>query len=63
MQGKKPPGIDIHSHVLPRAMVEAIRQRPRDFGMTVRGTGPDEALVRDDNHGSPLHPEFHDVDA
>jgi aminocarboxymuconate-semialdehyde decarboxylase len=63
MKGNKPPVIDMHSHVLPRAMVEAIRQRPRDFGMTVRGTGTDEALVRDDNHGSPLFPEFHDVDA
>ena len=63
MKGNKPPVIDMHSHVLPRAMVEAIRQRPRDFGMMVRGTGADEALVRDDNHGSPLFPEFHDVDA
>ena len=63
MKGNKPPVIDMHSHVLPRAMVEAIRQRPSDFGMTVRGTGADEALVRDDNHGSPLFPEFHDVDA
>ena len=57
MKGNTPPVVDMHSHVLPRAMVEAIRQRPRDFGMTVRGTGADEALVRDDNHGSLLHPE------
>jgi aminocarboxymuconate-semialdehyde decarboxylase len=44
-------------------MVEAIRRQPRDFGMRVTGEGANEALVRDDNHGSPLHPEFYDVDA
>ncbi|MBC7778985.1 MAG: amidohydrolase [Proteobacteria bacterium] len=59
----KTPCVDIHSHVLPRSMIEAIRQRPRDFEMTVSGTGANETLVRDDKHGSPLHPEFYDVDA
>ncbi|MFN7750834.1 MAG: amidohydrolase family protein [Pseudomonadota bacterium] len=57
------PVIDVHSHVLPRNMVEAIRAQPRAYGMSVRGEGNDIALVRDDGHGSPLHPEFFDVEA
>jgi len=57
------PCIDLHSHVLPRPMVDAIHQRPREFGMTVTGTGANEALVREDKHGSPLHPEFYDIAA
>jgi aminocarboxymuconate-semialdehyde decarboxylase len=57
------PVIDVHSHVLPRPMVEAIRAQPRAFGMTVSGSGDSESLKRDDGHGSPLHPEFHLVSA
>jgi aminocarboxymuconate-semialdehyde decarboxylase len=60
---RRTPVIDVHSHVLPLTMVEAIRARPRAFGMTVRGEGEALSLVRDDGHGSPLHPEFHDVGA
>jgi len=60
---RRTPVIDVHSHVLPLNMVEAIRAQPRAYGMSVRGEGDTLALVRDDGHGSPLHPEFHDVAA
>ncbi len=60
---KTPPVIDVHSHVLPQPMVEAIRAQPRAFGMTVSGSGDAQTIRRDDGHGSPLHPEFHLVAA
>ena len=55
--------VDVHSHVLPREMVEAIRRRPRDYQMRVEGAGPDELFVRDDRHSTPVHAEFHDANA
>ena len=55
--------IDLHSHVLPRELIELIRQRPRDYEMRVEGTGDDEKFVRDDKHGTPLYAEFFDADA
>ncbi len=30
--------IDVHSHVLPRETLEAIRQRPRDYQMRIDGS-------------------------
>ena len=39
--------IDVHSHVLPRELIELIRQRPRDYEMRVEGTGDNEKFVRD----------------
>ena len=44
--------IDVHSHVLPRELIELIRQRPRDYEMRVEGTGDNEKFVRDDQHGT-----------
>ena len=55
--------IDVHSHVLPRELIELIRQRPRDYEMRVEGTGDKEMFVRDDKHGTPLYAEFFDADA
>lgn len=55
--------VDVHSHVLPREMMEAIRQRPRDYLMTVGGQGASEVFVRDDRHSTPVYPEFYDADA
>jgi aminocarboxymuconate-semialdehyde decarboxylase len=55
--------IDVHSHVLPRELIELIRQRPRDYEMRVEGAGDNEKFVRDDRHGTPLYAEFFDADA
>jgi aminocarboxymuconate-semialdehyde decarboxylase len=55
--------VDLHSHVLPVEMVEAIRARPRDFQMRVENRDGGETFVRDDRHSTPLYAEFHDADA
>lgn len=55
--------VDVHSHVLPREMVEAIRARPRDYQMRVEHRDGGETFVRDDKHSTPLYAEFHDADA
>jgi aminocarboxymuconate-semialdehyde decarboxylase len=55
--------VDIHSHVLPREMLEAIRRRPRDYQMSVEGAGGTEVFIRDDRHSTPVFAEFHDADA
>jgi aminocarboxymuconate-semialdehyde decarboxylase len=55
--------VDVHSHVLPREIIEAIRARPRDFEMRVESRGGAETFVRDDRHSTPLYAEFHDADA
>jgi aminocarboxymuconate-semialdehyde decarboxylase len=55
--------VDIHSHVLPREMIEAIRARPRDFHMRVEDRDGAETFVRDDRHSTPVYAEFHDADA
>jgi aminocarboxymuconate-semialdehyde decarboxylase len=55
--------IDVHSHVLPREMLEAIRQRPRDYQMRIDGAGDQQRFVRDDQHSTPLFAEFYDADA
>jgi aminocarboxymuconate-semialdehyde decarboxylase len=55
--------IDIHSHVLPRELIELIREHPRNYQMRVEGAGDSEKFVRDDQHGTPLYAEFFDADA
>jgi aminocarboxymuconate-semialdehyde decarboxylase len=55
--------IDVHSHVLPRELIELIRKRPRDYQMRVEGEGETEKFVRDDKHGTPIYAEFFDADA
>ncbi|HEX3169111.1 MAG TPA: amidohydrolase family protein, partial [Burkholderiales bacterium] len=55
--------IDVHSHVLPRELIELIRKNPRDYEMRVEGTGDAEKFVRDDKHGTPIYAEFFNADA
>jgi aminocarboxymuconate-semialdehyde decarboxylase len=54
--------IDVHSHVLPRELIELIRKQPRDYLMRVEGVGEQEKFVRDDQHGTPIYAEFFDAD-
>jgi aminocarboxymuconate-semialdehyde decarboxylase len=44
-------------------MVEAIRERPRDYQMRVETRDGGETFVRDDKHSTPLYAEFFDADA
>ncbi|MDB5811512.1 MAG: hypothetical protein JWN94_3634 [Betaproteobacteria bacterium] len=60
---KKVKRIDVHSHVLPRELIELIRKNPRDYLMRIEGTGDAEKFVRDDKHGTPIYAEFFDADA
>src|SRR5262245_27015437 len=60
---KKVKRVDVHSHVLPREMLDAIRRRPRDYQMSVAGAGEKEVFTRDDKHSTPIFAEFHDADA
>src|SRR5258706_13885291 len=60
---KKVKRIDVHSHVLPRELIELIRKNPRAYQMRVEGTGDTEKFVRDDKHGTPIYAEFFDADA
>jgi aminocarboxymuconate-semialdehyde decarboxylase len=55
--------VDVHSHVLPREMLEAIRRRPRDYQMSVEAVSGQEIFIRDDRHSTPVFAEFHDADA
>jgi len=55
--------VDVHSHVLPLEMVEAIRERSRDYQMRVEGAAGTELFIRDDRHSTPVYAEFHDADA
>jgi aminocarboxymuconate-semialdehyde decarboxylase len=55
--------VDVHSHVLPKEMVDAIRKRPRDYLMRVEQRDNDEIFIRDDEHSTPVYAEFHDADA
>jgi len=60
---KRTKRVDVHSHVLPKEMIDLIRQHPRDYQMRVDGSGANEKFVRDDKHGSPIYAEFFDADA
>jgi aminocarboxymuconate-semialdehyde decarboxylase len=60
---KAHPVVDVHSHVLPRELMEAIRAKPRDFQMKVEQRAGEEIFIRDDRHSTPVYAEFHDADA
>jgi aminocarboxymuconate-semialdehyde decarboxylase len=55
--------VDLHSHVLPKEMLEAIRAQPLEHQMRIEGTGDAERFIRDDQHATPVFAEFYDADA
>jgi len=61
----KTPVVDVHSHVLPRSLLEALAARPREHEITVEHheDGSIHRLRRDDGHVTPIMAEFHDADA
>ncbi len=55
--------IDIHSHVIPSRVVDAIEADPKRFQARVDGTGDARKIVHDQGYIYPLSPEFHVADA
>jgi aminocarboxymuconate-semialdehyde decarboxylase len=60
--GKKSISYDLHNHVIPSAVVEAIRRHPERFGTRIEEK---DGKPYFDAHGRmmPLKPEFYDVEA
>lgn len=55
--------IDVHSHVIPRRVVDAIAADPRGFAARVEGAGAARRILHDQGYAYPLFPEFHDPEA
>ena len=55
--------IDIHSHVIPQRIVDAIAADPARFRARVDGEGAARKVVHDQGYVYPLFPEFLHVDA
>jgi aminocarboxymuconate-semialdehyde decarboxylase len=54
------PRIDVHSHVVPIEMLQAIERDPGRYRMRFDGANGKRRLVRDDGHAFPVFDEFHD---
>ena len=52
--------IDVHSHVVPIEMLQAIERDPGRYRMRFDGANGKRRLVRDDGHAFPVFDEFHD---
>ena len=57
------PRIDLHSHVIPHRLVEAIAAEPGVFRARIDGDGTARKVIHDQGYVYPLFQEFHDVDA
>lgn len=55
--------IDIHSHVIPQRIVDAIAQNPAEFAAWIEGEPGARRIVHEQGYAYPLFPEFHDVAA
>jgi aminocarboxymuconate-semialdehyde decarboxylase len=55
--------IDVHSHVVPREMLDALRARPQRFGMRFVEDGTHRRLAREGGGGQPVFDEFYDAAA
>jgi len=55
--------VDLHSHVIPRGMVDAIRRTPAVWGARVERDDAGERVVHDQGYAYPLFAEFFDPDA
>lgn len=55
--------IDIHSHVIPARIVDAIAADPGRFQARVEGDGSARKVVHHQGYVYPLVPEFHQVEA
>lgn len=57
---RKSNRIDVHSHVVPREMLDALKARPQRFGMRYVDDGNHRRLAKDGGGGQPVFDEFFD---
>lgn len=55
--------IDLHSHVIPTRIIDAIAADPRTFSARIEGEGAERRIVHDQGYAYPLFPEFFDPEA
>ncbi|WP_142850841.1 amidohydrolase family protein [Telmatospirillum sp. J64-1] len=55
--------IDLHSHVIPPRIVQAITENPLDFAARIEGEGASRRVVHDQGYVYPLFQEFFDAEA
>lgn len=55
--------IDVHSHVIPLEMLQAIERNPGRYQMRFEDKGGKRRIVREGGHTFPVFQEFHDADA
>jgi aminocarboxymuconate-semialdehyde decarboxylase len=55
--------VDLHSHVIPRTIVDAIATRPAEFAARIDRSGPVARVVHEQGFAYPLFPEFVETDA
>jgi hypothetical protein len=52
--------IDVHSHVVPAELLQAIERDPARFQMTIEARDGSQKIVREGGHAFPVYPEFSD---
>jgi len=62
MSGPTRPRIDVHSHVIPLEMLQAIERSPGRYQMRLEEKDGKRRIVRDGGHTFPVFREFHDPD-
>jgi aminocarboxymuconate-semialdehyde decarboxylase len=60
---RRPPRIDVHSHVVPAEMIAAIERDPRRFGMRLEEKDGERRITRPGGNSFPVYREFHDPEA
>lgn len=55
--------IDLHSHVIPPRIIDAIAADPHTFSARIEGEGHNRRIVHDQGYVYPLFPEFFDPEA
>ncbi len=59
---KRLPRIDVHSHVIPKEMLDAIGREPARYQMRLEEKDGKRRIVREGGHTFPVFEEFHDPD-
>lgn len=55
--------IDLHSHIIPRRIIDAIARDPRTFNARIEGEGNNRRVIHDQGYVYPLFAEFFDPEA
>lgn len=59
----KNPRIDVHNHVIPREMLEAIARDPARYQMAIKAVDGRRRIVREGGHTFPVFEEFSSAEA